>query len=66
LFIVFIDDGIGYNNNANLHTPTIGKKTVPGQLFAGDLSVSSFAIKGLHKAADQIVKYWGGWNLRCN
>jgi hypothetical protein len=65
LFNVFIDI-IGYIIKSNLNAPTLGKETVPGLLFAHDLAVSSFTIKGLQKAINRVVKYCRDWNLRCN
>jgi hypothetical protein len=31
-----------------------------------DLSIGSFTVNGVQRGIDQIVKYCGDWNLKCN
>jgi hypothetical protein len=55
-----------YINVDNSHTPSIGRITSPGLLFAGDLAVSSFTNNGLQKEIYQIVRYCKECNLKRN
>jgi hypothetical protein len=54
LFNMFIDNIIDYISKDNPHAPAIGLTTIPGLLFADDLSISSFTINGLQKAIHQL------------
>jgi hypothetical protein len=40
--------------------------SIPGLMFADDLAIGSFTVNGLQTGIDQIVKYCGDWNLKCN
>jgi hypothetical protein len=66
LFIIFIDDIMGYISEGNVHAPVIGKVSILGLMFADNLAIGSFAANGLQRGIDQIVKYCGDWNLKCN
>jgi hypothetical protein len=35
-------------------------------MFADDLAIGSFTVNGLQRGIDQMVKYCGDWNLKCN
>jgi hypothetical protein len=35
-------------------------------MFADNLTIGSFTVNGLQRGIDQIVKYFGDWNLKCN
>lgn len=43
---IFIDD---ITDERNKHAPTIGKVLIPGLLFADNLALGDFTIKGLKK-----------------
>jgi hypothetical protein len=62
LFNIFINDIIEYIIVDNSHASSTGRTTIPGLLFADDLSVSSFISNGLQKE----VRYCKEWNLKCN
>jgi hypothetical protein len=49
-----------------VHAPVIGKMSIPGLMFADDLAIGSFTVNGLQRGIDQMVKYCGDWNLKCN
>jgi hypothetical protein len=55
-----------YISEGNVHTPVIGKMSIPGLMFADDLAIGSFTVSGLQRGIDQIVKYCGDWNLKYN
>jgi hypothetical protein len=40
--------------------------SVPGLMFADYLAIGSFTVNGLQRGIDQMVKYYGDWNLKCN
>jgi hypothetical protein len=44
----------------------MGKMSIPGLMFADYLGIGTFTVSGLQKAIDQMVKYYGDWNLKCN
>jgi hypothetical protein len=66
LFNIFIDDIMEHISEGNVHAPVIGKMSIPGLMFAADLAIGSFTVNGLKRGTDQIVKYCGDWNLKCN
>jgi hypothetical protein len=37
----------------------VGGMSVPGLLFADDLAIGSFAVNGIQKGIDQVVRYSG-------
>jgi hypothetical protein len=65
LFNIFIDDIMDYISE-NVHAPVIGRISIPGLMFADDLAIGSFTINDLQRGIDQMVKYCGDWNLKCN
>jgi hypothetical protein len=66
LFNIFIDDIIDNISKDNVHAQVIGKMSIPVLIFADDLAIGSFTENGLQRGIDQIVKYCGDWNLKCN
>jgi hypothetical protein len=55
-----------YFSEGNIHAPVIGNISIPGLMFADDLVTGSFTVNGLQRRIDQMVKYYGDWNLKCN
>jgi hypothetical protein len=66
LFNIFIDDIMDYISEGNVHAPVIGRISILGLIFADDLAIGSFRVNGLQRGIDQMVKYCGDWNLKCN
>jgi hypothetical protein len=66
LFNIFIDDIMDYISEGNVHAPVIGKMSIPGLMFADDLTIGLFTVNGLRRGIDQIVKYCSDWNLKFN
>jgi hypothetical protein len=55
-----------YIGEGNAHAPVIGNISIPGLMFADNVATGSFTVNGLQRGIDQIVKYCGDWNLKCN
>jgi hypothetical protein len=53
-------------SEGSVHAPVIGKMSIPGLMFVYDLAIGSFTVNGLQRGIDQMVKYCGDWNLKCN
>jgi hypothetical protein len=66
LFNIFIDDVTDYINAGNVHAPIREKMSIRGLLLADDLYIGLFALNGLHKGTDQVVKFCSDWNLKYN
>jgi hypothetical protein len=66
LFNIFIDDIMDSISEGNVHAPVMGKMSIPGLMFADYLGIGTFTFCGLQKGIDQMVKYYGDWNLKCN
>jgi hypothetical protein len=66
LFNIIIDDITDYISEGNVHAPAIGKMSIPGLMFADDLTIGSLTVNGLQRGIDQIVKYCSDCNLKCN
>jgi hypothetical protein len=43
---VYVDDIVDYSSEGKLHASVVGRKTVPGLVFAADIVISSFTITG--------------------
>jgi hypothetical protein len=57
---------MNYISEGNVHAPVIGRMSIPGLMFADDVAIGFFTVNGLQKGSDQMVKYCGDWNLKCN
>jgi hypothetical protein len=66
LFNIFIDDMIDYISETDIHAPAVGKMSIPGLLFADDLTIGSVTVAGLQRGIDNLTKYCKDWSLKFN